>query len=700
MAAVGEKVADAMVKQGIDLLRVEAALKNNVVVRLNDMERKLVDKIKLLDPSAPVQLRYQLIRIENLVRDANISFGEAYTDIDNDLENDLTEIAHAESQNLLKIFGALFGIRLGLNALTRAESRNIVRQALIEGAQGTKWWRKQDDAARFDFERALREAIAAREDLGGILQRVRGTRAAGFNDGVIATIKRHAATLTRTAMTAAVNQARLATYRANSDIIKGVQWLSILDNRTSNICIALDGQAWDLAGNRLPGTVHPFIGPPPAHFNSLAEGTLITTDKGRIPIEEIEIGMFVLTHKGRFNKVSATMSKRNDTTFINCITTDTGRVLLATDEHPILVVSKGWQSVADIKIGDKLFEHLHKTSKARRGISGLSIPYNYPSLFNELPITYDVGAIACGGGMPITIDFKNNLLLEKSKINNGVSNWKLKCSMFTNKIKDCLLPPRRVFSQSSCQSGAHFFSGFRVMHGINFTHSLTALCMNSTRFFCFSMRPMIYSCQTRMANAAYRSRFLFASHRNSIAFKQTENLPGSKPCVFSNIAPRFIFDKISALQKFFGQHWDTPTVQKIVKLPYTSIVYNLSVEKDESYIAEGIIVHNCRSTLIPIMKSWNQMQKTSRRDVVKRLNDANLSRPVRTSFDGKGSTDMSYSEWLGKKDNKNPDFVKQILGPNRYKLWKDGDLALTDMIDQSWNPLTVEQLKQKISRRK
>lgn len=33
----------------------------------------------------------------------------------------------------------------------------------------------------------------------------------------------------------------------------------------------------------------------------------------------------------------------------------------------------------------------------------------------------------------------------------------------------------------------------------------------------------------------------------------------------------------------------------------TEKLYNLAVEKDESYVANGIVVHNCRSMLTPIM---------------------------------------------------------------------------------------------------
>jgi len=35
----------------------------------------------------------------------------------------------------------------------------------------------------------------------------------------------------------------------------------------------------------------------------------------------------------------------------------------------------------------------------------------------------------------------------------------------------------------------------------------------------------------------------------------------------------------------------------------TEKLYNLAVKEDESYIAQGVVVHNCRSLLIPITES-------------------------------------------------------------------------------------------------
>ena len=53
------------------------------------------------------------------------------------------------------------------------------------------------------------------------------------------------------------NAVNLATYKQNSDIIKGVQWLATLDEKTCSICAALDGKFWELRTFDLYIPAHP-----------------------------------------------------------------------------------------------------------------------------------------------------------------------------------------------------------------------------------------------------------------------------------------------------------------------------------------------------------------------------------------------------------------------------------------------------------
>lgn len=46
-------------------------------------------------------------------------------------------------------------------------------------------------------------------------------------------------------------------------------------------------------------------------------------------------------------------------------------------------------------------------------------------------------------------------------------------------------------------------------------------------------------------------------------------------------------------------------------------LWNLAVKEDESYIANGIVVHNCRSLLIPltVFDKWTPTEKVGKVDI-------------------------------------------------------------------------------------
>lgn len=105
---------------------------------------------------------------------------------------------------------------------------------------------------------------------------------------------------------------------------------------------------------------------------------------------------------------------------------------------------------------------------------------------------------------------------------------------------------------------------------------------------------------------------------------------------------------------------------------------------------------NCRSTLIPLLKSWDELTSSKNRSLKKKLREGSVSKKTRASLDGQVSADLKYGDWLKQKNEKNPKFVERILGPTKYRLWTKGKLSFTDMVDQSHRPLTVGQLRAKV----
>jgi len=116
----------------------------------------------------------------------------------------------------------------------------------VRGAQGGKllkpflkdWSKSQKDA----LVGVIRQGVFEGQTNAQIVKAVRGTAPAKFLDGKLAVVNRQTTALVRTAVQHVSSIARQATSAANSDLVVGYQWNSVLDSRTSDICQALDGR--------------------------------------------------------------------------------------------------------------------------------------------------------------------------------------------------------------------------------------------------------------------------------------------------------------------------------------------------------------------------------------------------------------------------------------------------------------------------
>lgn len=65
----------------------------------------------------------------------------------------------------------------------------------------------------------------------------------------------------------------------------------------------------------------------------------------------------------------------------------------------------------------------------------------------------------------------------------------------------------------------------------------------------------------------------------------------------------------------------------------------------------------------------------------------------RASMDGQTAADTTYQSWLKTKSDA---FQDEVLGPSRARLFREGKISLTDLVDPTGRPLTLDQLNAKI----
>jgi len=127
--------------------------------------------------------------------------------------------------------------------LTDTEIKNMLDyKPFVDGKTIQQWFGDLEYNISSRIFRSVQKGIVEGMTIHSIMQTIRGID--GFKPGVLKTNRQSAEILARTVINATANQSRLEMYRANADVIDGVQWLATLDHRTCLVCGAYDGRIW------------------------------------------------------------------------------------------------------------------------------------------------------------------------------------------------------------------------------------------------------------------------------------------------------------------------------------------------------------------------------------------------------------------------------------------------------------------------
>jgi hypothetical protein len=90
------------------------------------------------------------------------------------------------------------------------------------------------------------------------------------------------------------------------------------------------------------------------------EGTLVKTENGLIPIEQIQIGDYVYTYDGKYNEIvlkEVVNTMRKEAEKIISIKINKDVIIETTENHPFYVKNTGWVEAKQLREGDKLLNY-------------------------------------------------------------------------------------------------------------------------------------------------------------------------------------------------------------------------------------------------------------------------------------------------------------------------------------------------------
>lgn len=650
-----DRIQDALLTHTVDILSLAKGEQQRVLEMLRSLEIQLVADLE----QTTGKTAFKISQLKALQVQTRATIATAYRKIADSVGNTLARTAEVVQRTTAKIVNAAVGVDVMTVALSPHQLTAIAGKTLVEGKHPRKWWDKQSADLRRRFENAMREGMLKGEGIDALARRIRGTKAAGYSDGIMLASAGQARALARTSVMTAANEARIASFLANPAVIKGIQWIATLDDRTTPICRALDRLTWTLPDFTPEGHDKEFPGPI-AHWQCFTGDVPVSSPSG-----------------------ASRLYRRPYSGELVTIETKNGRRLTATPNHPVLTPN-GWLPVGQINVGEDLicqvgrggraahvipddecrettFAELAEATAKLLGVIAVKMPTASPDFHGD-GTDGEVGEVWSYGAL----SREGNAALAK------------------------LLGDGNLHHRNIDAADALAGSGY-LDRMLTRARDTANGIMRWLRIWLFAPSPTGVQVLTAGASDASRSTPSRQGRETDV------ELPG-------DFAGRDLIGDV-----------ERDRVCVVRRSKAVSVwVHNLETPTG-FYFADGIASHNCRSTQIPVTKSWRELagpkakfkQPDGKTKTAEQLlqakvkavgmtpeRAAQVKAEVRASMDGQVAGKLTFEGWLrGKLDA----FQDRVLGPTRAKLWREGKITVPEMTDAANRPLTIAQLEALVS---
>lgn len=258
--SVNSDLQDRAIQHAIAIAGYGASLSDRIVRLLNSADAELVEKIAArlaaieerghdLGPKSTKRLR-------EMLEELRLLNAEIYQKLHDSLADELNAFATAEAGFQKAALDAALVVEIGTKLPAPARLKAIVEEAPFEG-RILKSWTDGMEQGRIDrVTAAIRKGLAQSETTDQIVRSIRGTRAAGYSDGILNVSRHSAQTVVRTAVSHVSNVTAQETWKENNSVVKGWQFLATLDSRTTPQCGSKDGNVYPVGEGPIP-PLHP-----------------------------------------------------------------------------------------------------------------------------------------------------------------------------------------------------------------------------------------------------------------------------------------------------------------------------------------------------------------------------------------------------------------------------------------------------------
>lgn len=256
MATVNEELFDYSVSHQIDLVRFSNGAVRRMIALLNKADPDLFAQLNSALERLP-ENSYTVQRLEAVLSSVREVNAAAYRQLSQDLNSELLALTAYESGYQQDLFRSVIPVQVSFGAVSVEQVYAAAMAQPFQGKLLSEVLVNMETSRAIRIRDAIRIGYIEGESISQIVQRIKGTKALNYADGLMQTDRRNVEAIVRTAVNHTANFARDQFFAANDSLIKSLRWTSTIDGRTSEVCMARDGKLFPVdSGPR-----------PPAHWN-------------------------------------------------------------------------------------------------------------------------------------------------------------------------------------------------------------------------------------------------------------------------------------------------------------------------------------------------------------------------------------------------------------------------------------------------
>ncbi|MGP0016857.1 minor capsid protein [Pseudomonas sp.] len=258
--AANQAILDATIRHAVFLEKLKAGEVGKFAPFLKEIDRSIRDRLTQSDLT-----EYNVKRLEALLGEVDSLLLGIFDRYSEKLNLDLIDIANYEAEfeatSLARSAPAGVSLDLAVPTATAIRAAVLTNPLSVRGIGGGKLLESFIDgwaqAERDRVTGTIRQGFFEGQTNFQIIRNIRGTKAAGYKDGILAVANRNASTIVHTAIQHVSSQARMEVAKENTDVVTEIEMVATLDSKTSQTCRSMDKRRFPVdSGPRPPFHPH------------------------------------------------------------------------------------------------------------------------------------------------------------------------------------------------------------------------------------------------------------------------------------------------------------------------------------------------------------------------------------------------------------------------------------------------------------